>query len=312
MEEINIEEITLEFTPFTFSYGFDLSVLIESIKKVGLLNEPILKKHKEKLVIVTGYKRILSLKEIGSDRVRCKLISEPDFECFLINFYENLSIRSFNEIEKAIILSKLLNYVSETEIINNFMPLLGLPKHKPVFDFYVWIEKDLDQKVKELFVKGRISLKSIRMFYEWNFQREDIMIYAEYMNKLKFSFNEQRQFIEYSRDICEREKISLKELFKELEIDKIASDKEMSNSLKTKKILERLYKKRFPRLFSIETSFRKTVEELSLPEEVTIVAPQNFEAPYRMEIRFRDGKELKEKISRIDLKKIEGLKDPWR
>ena len=71
--------------------------------------------------------------------------------------------------------------------------------------------------------------------------------------------------------------------------------------------------RRFPSLTESEIAFNRKISSLNLPDGIRIEHPPFFESPdYRLEIRFRNGEDLKKKI--IDLAKnpgIGGLGDPW-
>src|SRR4030042_74590 len=96
---VDLDEMEEGPGPYTMSYGFNLDVLCESIRKVGLLNSPL--------------------------------------ERFLVNFYENVAFRKFSDIEKAMILKRLRGYVQKEEILASFMPLLSLPSHEGTLEFYL-------------------------------------------------------------------------------------------------------------------------------------------------------------------------------
>ena len=315
-KHIELNSIDTEFTPFSFSYGFNISELVDSIQKVGLINPPILKKVKDGFVLVAGYKRILAVKELGWKKVWGLILSEdmPSFNCLLINFYDNISTRKLNEVEKAILISKLSNYIKPEQIIKDYFSLLDLPQHMPTYRFYIWIAKSLSNKVKDKLANGEISLKAIRIMYENEIPQEDIEIYADFMSKLKFNFNKQLQLIEYTQDICRKEKITLKQLFGEKEIVNIIESKTLTNPDKVKKILDIFRKRNFPELSRAEDIFKKRVQRLNLPAGVELKAPPYFESPYyRLEISFRNGNELKKKL--IEIANIEGIEivgDPWK
>src|SRR4030042_1848982 len=105
---VDLDEMEEGPGPYTMSYGFNLDVLCESIRKVGLLNPPLVARNeKGRFDIVAGYRRILALKALGESKVLCKEVTSvlpSPLERFLVNFYENVALRKFNEIEKAMIL----------------------------------------------------------------------------------------------------------------------------------------------------------------------------------------------------------------
>ena len=314
LSDIDVDSINTEFTPFSFSYGFDLSNLTESIKKVGLINPPILRMQKNEFIIVIGYKRILALKKLKLEKTKGFILSEDEspLECLLMSFYDNLSVRKLNEVEKAIFLSKLSSYIKSEEIVERYLPLIDLPKRKNIYEMYIWIES-LSEKAKKLIASEAVSIKTIRLMYEKEIPLEEIDIYIDLMGKLSFSFNEQIQLVEYTNDICRKENIKLKGLLKKAGIKEIIKNPSLGKKDKAKRLMDILKKMNFPNLYLAEKTFKKMVDSCNLPDGVEIRVPFYFESGYRMEISFKNGKELRGKLKRlVENKELGKIKDPWK
>ena len=93
----------------------------------------------------------------------------------------------------------------------------------------------------------------------------------------------------------------------------ILSNDSLNRPQKTKTLLTLLRSRRFPRLTRAEEVFRKGIARLRLPKNVSIQAPPYFETEfYRMEISFRNGKELIEVIDRLaHIEELGEIKNPW-
>ena len=313
--QIKIDSVDTDYTPFTFSFGFELNCLLDSIQKIGVVNPPVLKKKGDRLLIVTGYKRILALKELGLDRVGGIILSEEvsDLRCLEMSIYDNVCTRKLNEVEKAILISKLSKYISPEQIIDTYFPLLDLPKRRQTYEFYLWISR-LSYDAKRMLALERISIKALRLLYERERPEEEINLFVELLKKIRFSFNYQLQLIELIGDICRKEKKSLAQLLEEEAIFSIIESKSLTNDDKVKKIMEILRKRNFPHLYEAQEKFEKEIRKLGLPEGVIIKASPYFESPYfGLEIKFRNGEELRVILSKLS--KIEGLfgiKAPWK
>ena len=72
--------------------------------------------------------------------------------------------------------------------------------------------------------------------------------------------------------------------------------------------------RRFPTLTRAEKTFRTEMTGLNLPERVKIDHPPFFEASnYRLEILFRNGRDLKSIIDTlIETDGLEKITDPWK
>jgi len=301
--------------PYCMSFGYDQEPLIRSIKRVGLINHPLLIAEQDgKLDIVMGFRRIHALKALNWEKIPCRIVSPSELshkECLLLNLHENLSFRKFNEIEKAMILNRLSSVIQRHEILKDYMPILDLSPQGSTLDFYLRIEKELNQEAKNMIVKGHLSLQAAKLILEMDDEARSQI--TGFMKKLKFNFNQQKQLIEYMLDISHKYKKSIAGILEKEPVKKICSDARMNNPQKVNSVLKVLRTIRFPQLAEAEEKFKKNVSRLDLPDGIKINYPPFFEAPnYRMELVFKDGKDLQEKLNQLILKKgLWKLHDPW-
>jgi hypothetical protein len=262
--------------------------------------------------VVVGYRRMLALKSLRREKVPCMDLSDSGLstlELFHVNLQDNLATRKFNEIETGMILRRLKPHVSREEILGHYMPLLNLPSHASALEFYLKLE-DLDVNIKESIAEGALSLKAAKLILDTDRECHSAMYH--WISNIKFNFNQQLQFIEYIFDISIREKIPIPELLSEQQLVMILKDPKMNNPQKAKLVLGLLRSRRFPSVTQAENAFKATVSRLELPNGVRVQHPPSFEAPdYRLEILFRDGKDLKAKIKSLyRLQDLERIGDP--
>ena len=313
---VNIATIDESKDPYCMSFGFDPGLLVQSIKKIGLINSPLLvEEEKGNFTIIAGYRRIKAIKSLGWTRIPCRVLPESgisSLECLLINLHDNLTTREFNEMEKAMVVNRLALHLPKTEILKNYMPLLNLPSNEAALQLLLRLENELDNVTRHHIARGRITVKAIKMLIDMDDEdREHVIRLIIY---LKLNSNYQKQLIDYIVDLSRINNVSITELIKDRKIEAICSDMKMNNPQKAGALMNYLRGKRFPTLIMAEKSFEKKVLSLGLPKGIKITAPPYFEAPgYRLGITFREGKDLKEKIdllSRLD--GIEDLDDPWK
>ena len=92
---------------FRFSYGADLEPLILSMTHSGIIDPLIVLDRNGTYEIVCGYRRYLAALKLGLTTVPVTVHSGSDLEAFQMALLENLSVRSFNPLEKAFILRSL-------------------------------------------------------------------------------------------------------------------------------------------------------------------------------------------------------------
>ena len=301
--------------PYTMSFGFNIRPLVQSINRVGLVNDPLfIENEYGGLSIVAGYRRVQAIKSLGWDRIPAKVLSKTEqspLECLLLNLYDNLATRKLNGVENAMVLSRLSSWVPLNEIVEIYMPLLGLPAHEPTLRIFFKLEQETDADIKEYLVQKKTSFQVIKMLLEM--EPDTRCSVFKLISDIKFNINQQKQLIDYINDMSIIKNKPALEILKESSLKKIVQNDHLNNPQKAKAILKNLRDRRFPLLVKAEKAFRKKVSKLDLPKGSTICAPHYFEKPhYRLEVLFKEGKELKKTISRLSQTEgLEALRDPW-
>ncbi|MFH1123089.1 MAG: ParB/RepB/Spo0J family partition protein [Pseudomonadota bacterium] len=300
--------------PDCMSFGFDLDPLILSIRRCGLINNPLVARNEQGRVdVIAGYRRILALKTLGWGRVQCRdlsaLLPSP-LERLLFNLHDNLPTRTFNDVEKGMILGRLASLVPREALLNEHMPLLGLPSHEPLLRVYLQVE-GMEEPVKRALAEGRIPMRTVRALLDLDL--DSVKTLGRWLTDIIFNFNQQSQFIEYVRDISVRENREISELMSDEGLAGILRDPKVKGPHKAKHVLERLRQRRYPRLCRSQEAFQEKVKRLNLPEGVMVRFDPYFEDPhYHLDISFREGKALREKIVRLSqLEGLGKLGDPW-
>jgi hypothetical protein len=312
---VNVNKIEAFPGPYCMSFGFDIRPLAQSIDRIGLVNCPLLIENKNaELTVIVGYRRINALKTLGWDRIPCGILSESEvspLECLLLNLYDNLATRKLNEVEKGMALNRLYSQVTGKEMLEVYMPLLELPSHEPTLLFFIKLEQELDTGIKEYLVKKKISLQTAKMLLKMGSDERSHVF--NLMSNIKFNTNQQAQLIDNIIDLSGIENKPYHELLNEPLLKGIVVNKQLNNPQKAKAILKFYRDRRFPSLVKAEKAFKKKVSSLDLPKSASISAPPYFEEPhYRLEVLFREGKELRETINRLSLTEdLDELGDPW-
>jgi hypothetical protein len=311
---IPLESLDTAPGPYTMSFGFDPEPMIESIRKVGVLNPPLVDRDEEGRVrIVAGYRRIVALKALGQGESACIDLSVSGMSLpfkLLLNLHDNLATRVFNGVEKGMALERLLAHFPEQEVIERYMPLLGLPAHGPLLWTYVGIGR-LEEDVRLAFVEGRLSFQSVRAMLDMEIESRNA--FCEWLLALSFNFNQQAQLIDLAMDLSSITGVTAAQVLSEGELRRILENSSLNGPQKVKSIIDTLRSRRLPKLVTAEKAFQRRIRDLRLPEGVRVQHSPSFEAPdFRLEISFRDGKILRQKIEDLtSVKGLEEIRDPW-
>jgi hypothetical protein len=301
--------------PYTMSFGFDPGPMIQSVRKVGVINPPLVETDEEGRVrIVAGLRRVLALKTLAQQEILCVDLSGSGLtpcDKLLLNFHDNLATRDFNGPEKGMALERLLAHFAEQEVIERYMPLLGLPAHGPLLSSYVAIGR-LEEEIRLAFASGRISFQTVRSMLEMDALSRGS--FYEWFLALQFNFNQQSQVIGLVMDLASISDHDPGQILAQSDLKAILDDPALNGPQKVKSAIEALRSRRLPKLAAAEKSFERTISSLGLPNGVRVHHSPYFESPdFRLEINFRDGEILRRKI--MDLasnKNLELIRDPWK
>lgn len=313
---VPIDSIDCSPGPYCMSFGYDLHPLIESIKKIGLLNNPVLiaSNHSQGLLIISGYRRIEVLKQVGIHTVPCKVFQSSalnPLHCLLLNLYDNLSTRKLNDVEKSMVMIRLEKLAPEKTIVEDYLPVLDLLPRRDIFIFYKKIAAELGETGKTALAKGTLSLQAVKMLLDLEESARDAILY--FFSNLKLNRNQQRQLVDFISDISIIEKRSVSNLLNEPFIRDIQADTQMNGPQKAKAFMKFFRRRRLPSVVHAERGFQKAISELTLPNGVRVTPPPFFEgSDYKMEISFRDGVQLKKVLENLStMKRLADIGNPW-
>lgn len=311
---INLETDQIPGEPgrFCMSYGFDNSELIKSISQVGIINAPcILRNNENAIEVITGFRRVLALKELKVREVECFDLTDSNmstYDMLNLSVNDNLFCRKFNFVEKSLILNKLTKIVKDNNLINKFNSLLNVNKKE--FDLILKIES-LDESIKEFIAFETLNLKTLDQLLQ--LQEENLLICANWINNLNLNYNSQIQFIDYISDISRIEQVDIKDLLKEEYFLNLLEEKRKNTPQKAKELMDYLRKRRNPDFTKYQHIFEKKVKRLQLPANTKIKHHRFFESElYQLEVEFKDGNELNKSLKElIDREGLTSLNDPW-
>ena len=283
---LDLSLIDSEDTTFLVGHKENLSFLQSSIKEIGLLNPPILRVLGEKYQIISGWKRILSCKELGLTELLCKIYYSSDLsdiDCLKIVFYDNKDNFSDLELAELIKLFKDLCLIDDKALMDNILPLLEIPSTRKHLDKYLCLAS-LDQAIKDAYYRDKITIEQCQMLSEIVSDNQVPML--EYLLlKYNLNNNESRQVMQIVEEIALRDLKSIPEVVSQAE-DAINTENKGKNELR-----QELRRMRYPELSSVEAEFKKAVQDLKLPNQINLLINQFFEGndlEFRIKVKSTD------------------------
>jgi ParB family chromosome partitioning protein len=318
LAQISMTKIDQKDTFACITFMPDLNPLRASIQLTGIIEPIILRERRDgRYQIVCGFKRIDVLRHLGRDKVESLVYPQGELDnqqAILLALGHNL-IRPCNLVEKALSLEKLLSCgVSEHEIIDYYLPLLGLQPHKGILQQVTGLLQ-LERGLQEYLVVEGLSLSAASQFL--CLDQEGQLTIMSLLEALRPGENRVKEIISFLLEVARRDGTTISAVLTAKEITHILSDQETSRPRRLEQLRRALKRLRFSRLCEIENKFAAYRRSLSLPPQINFAPPPFFEGKdFKMELRFKDFKEFRDLVSRLHMivqgegEKLDGLLDP--
>ncbi|MBN2320975.1 MAG: ParB-like nuclease domain-containing protein [Acidobacteria bacterium] len=301
-KEISIEEIDLTNETFRISEEIVSAPLRMSMREVGQLNPVLLLEGKHTYRLICGFRRLYALRQLSASHVFARIVEERDRDLsgiFNLAFWDNLSHRQLDPLEKARALYKLRNNfgVSNNVIIKNYLPLMDLSPHKQVLHIYNMMHTS-NQGLRNRFKAGHLTLSS--MEYLAAMPASSQASIASGLEGIRLSAGLQKKFFSLLRDLAAKNGIEPEVPFKDPEVLSILNDAGLSPFQRGEKVFALLYRWRYPRLTQAEERFFERKKSLELPGSIRIVPAPYFEVPdLRVEFNAPDAERFREMAAEL-------------
>ena len=193
---VSIESIDLDDRLTSFSLDTPADSLQQSIKEVGIIHPVTLTPIGDRFRIICGHRRVkisslLKIKEIPA-RILNSVMS--DESVLMLNLSENQVHRRYSDIEKGLILCKLLEIkVPENRITEKYMPMLSLERSKKLLDDYPNVSQ-LTPGLRTLLHEMNVPLRTFSVFFSWD--SESTKAAENFFSVLRPGVNKWRDLLE--------------------------------------------------------------------------------------------------------------------
>ena len=276
----NIDLSSKSYDRYLFRYGRNSDVVEDSIRKVGLINTPILKKNPDTegtYSVICGYQRILACKKLGQLSIDARVIDGPnDEETLLLVLHDNLASRGFNEIEKGIVLKKFLDIgYSYDRLAAEITLLLEIPPNKNIIEKYLSVLR-LDNEIKQSIARSELELERAFLLITLSDAEREV-VYRFLFKESITNTNEAKEAIRNLLDLKLIKKMEMEELLLSDEISHNISDNKSNKRQKGEKLCSLIKSMRYPSIRTKEDEFDKSCRELKLDNDVRVNHSRYFE-----------------------------------
>lgn len=278
---IECAQLDFEDTTFLMSYPLKSPRVIASVGTVGVV-QPIVVSGctcQGKYQIVTGFRRAYACRELGIPIMNANIYQvDPDnpLAAFLLALYENLAHRTFNDVEKSLILSKLLGRFecSRDEVIRNHMPVLQLAPNRKVLETYLRII-EFEEEIKQYIAKHDVPMTIIDLLA--SLPSEDRRAVFTLFFTLKLGINKIKELLTYLEEIALRDSCAIHQVLADPKIYEIFQQKKYPLPQKAEQIRRIIREKRYPQLTALEREYHEHFRQLHLPRGLQLKTDRFFE-----------------------------------
>ncbi len=295
--QIDPAEVDLSDDRFRISYYDTGAELVDSIQEVGVLNPPVLTRREERLILVSGWKRVRACLELQLSCIPV-FISDlrDDLELFKNAVYENAAVRSLSVIEKTEILARLKNFgTSDETLVRRFLPLLNIPANPDYLEIFLPLAQFSGDE-KELIHHKNMTIMVIKALVP--FPRETRAQLLPWLQAL--GQNKQKELLNHLRDISLRDSRTPGEILSAPQIVKLAADDKLSPPQKAEKILSLLREARNPGLSLWTKAFAAALKKIDIEKGILVNPSPFFEGEdLALHFSFRSREELLSKLAHV-------------
>lgn len=279
IKSIELTEISDSGTWNLHPYLSDLAPepLVESIKRVGILQPPILLSKKQGFTLLCGRKRLLAYREVASSSAcPCRILPEkyPIQQILEMVLTDQLCSGPLTLPEKSYFISLCIKHLDMPEVMGLFFDRLQLRKRSRTYKDLLAVSHVEPQILRNIHL-GKISEKIVRDIIALSVKER--LAIGELFENLPFGDNKQKRFLTMCRDYALRSGSTIASLLEEDELRAIRNHGEMNPPQKVASLLGLIQNRWAPLRTKAEEDFKAKVQQMHLPKECTIDHSPAFE-----------------------------------
>lgn len=297
---VPLDQIDPEATGFRITTRSEIEPLAASIRRLGLLQPPLLAEKSTCRVIISGFRRVAACRQLGWSRLPARVLPQtvPEACCARLAVGENSLARPLNLIETSRALRLLTRTSPDGRLPAEEAAALALPSHPGLAARLMRLE-ELPEGVREGMLEGGIALAMAEELGRHAPPAADA--FARLFRDLGLSLNRQRELLSLVVDIAAREGCPPSEVLADPALQAIVRDPGADRSLKTREIRRRLRRRRFPAISRAEENFETLTRRLDLDDRLQLKPPRDFEGTtFSLTLAFDRLEELHDLRRRLD------------
>lgn len=275
--------------------------LKQSIQALGIVHPVGLVAGAERYRIISGHRRLQIAEELGIDEISAFVMEVDDSAESMLaaNLNENLAHRCYGDMEKGVILDRLIRAgVPESRILQEYMPLIGLERSKKLLREFLQASQ-LSPGFKKLLHDLNVSLRVANVICGWDPASRQAA--EDLFSTLRPGVNKWRDMVELIDETAIRENVSPVEIIDWDPIQSVLEHPHFAPAQKYDQVFQSLHPRRFPLLSRLNRKVAAAVDKLELHPETRLRTSKTFESDeIKIELKFRTKRELSDQLERLN------------
>lgn len=300
LNSIRLVDVDFSDTAYRISTRTDITDLIRSIDRIGVLVPPLLMPAGEKLKIISGFLRLKACRQLGIETTSARLIpqSYKALDCAHCAVAENSLQRSLNPLEAARGMALLAGAVPDKKTLSTEAAAAGLPANPDVIDKLLQVTR-LPVIVQNCLADNTIGIAMALALGEQSAEFSSAC--AEIFRALRIGLNRQREILGLITEISARDDVTPMDLIRMDAVQEIIGDAELERPQKVSRIRDWLYHRRYPHLAGAEDHFENERRQLKLGNHIQLRPPRFFESNrYALSMEFSSIEDLRGLLKQLD------------
>ena len=278
---------------FRFSSGPPSEELVRSIRESGIRTPLHAFPREGGFHLLSGFKRREAAEGLGLESVPAVLVPGDRGipSVFREILLEQASIRSFSLMEKVRALGILdrMGVVWES-LRSDYLPILEIPGRRETAD-EIRSLLSLSEAVHRCIEAANLTLVQANVFRIFSAQGQEML--ADWVFRLQIRGVELAEIAESVADISIRDGIPAEQWVAGSDLDVLVRDKNLSRNEKITRVKTGLFRKRFPKLDSVNRAMEEARDGLGLPSNVRIRWDRTLEETgFVLEARIREAGDI--------------------
>ncbi|MCG8688403.1 MAG: ParB N-terminal domain-containing protein [Desulfobacterales bacterium] len=317
MNEIDILKIPVSAIDMTDT-GFritgpdkNIENLVNSVLENGLLVPPLVFANNNSYTIVSGFKRVEAVKQLGWETITCRVLSKREQndpaileKAARMAVSENAFTRELQPGELIRAVALLEQYIDHKQIADSSISLFNCDLNSGYLRTLSRLHK-MPKQTMDLIDTGHLSIKATKTLLAMD--KKSVNSFLDLFSNIKVSSGKQIEIINWANEICARDGIDLPKLLddtlKALGISQtdqssLSAHKDLAargNQLRT-----HLLQRRYPALEAARKKAAEHLNQLKLGPGIKVSLPVNFESTvYSMQIDFKSVDEFKSRMEKL-------------